>query len=206
MIVKGSAFPNSTDLLALVGKVRAELRTNRRAAAGLLLLGCLAAGYGLLSLDGAIGNAGASYSEASRRLERVVASTREKNWPARVADSAAIRKSLEARLWKGESEGMARADLQDWVTNSAREAGLEKAQVRIELIKPKEMPADFRQLTATITALDTEDSLFAFLDRIRREPRLLVVDHLVVRQRPVSSLEMKLVAYAALAGNGSVEK
>jgi len=172
----------------------------------LLVLGCLAAGYGLLSLDDAIGSAAASYSDATHRLERVILSGQEKDWPARAAASVTLRKSLEARLWRGESEGMARADLQDWVTNTAREAGLEKAQVRIELIKPTGMPADFRQLTATITALDTEESLFAFLDQIKREPRLLVVDQLLVRQRPVSSLEMKLVAYAALGGNGSAEK
>jgi hypothetical protein len=204
--MNGSFFQKSADLTALIGRLRTELKTNRRAAVGLLVLGCLAAGYGLLILDGAIGSLGTSYSEASHRLERVIASGREKDWPARAAASAAMRKSLEARLWKGESEGMARADLQDWVTNNAREAGLEKAQVRIELIKLKEMPADFRQLTATITALDTEVSLLAFLDRIKREPRLLVVDHLLVRQRPVPSLEMKLVAYAALADNGSAEK
>jgi len=206
MTVQGSGFQKSAKLITLVGRLWRELKTNRRAAAGLLVLGCLAAGYGLLSLDDAIGSAAASYSDATHRLERVILSGQEKDWPARAAASVTLRKSLEARLWRGESEGMARADLQDWVTNTAREAGLEKAQVRIELIKPTGMPADFRQLTATITALDTEESLFAFLDQIKREPRLLVVDQLLVRQRPVSSLEMKLVAYAALGGNGSAEK
>jgi hypothetical protein len=206
MTAQGSAFQKSADLIALVGRLRAELKTNRRAAVGLLVLGSVAAGYGLLSLDDAIGSLRATYGEATHRLERVTASGREKDWPARAAASAAIRKSLEGRLWKGESEGMARANLQDWVTNNAREAGLEKAQVRIELIKPKGVPADFRQLTATITAPNTEISLFAFLDRIKREPRLLVVDHLLVRQRPVPSLEMKLVAYAALTSSGSAEK
>jgi hypothetical protein len=206
MTVQVSVFRKSADLIAFVARLRTELKTNRRAALGLLMLGCLAAGYGLLSLDDAIGGLAASYSGATHRLQRVTEADQERDWPARAAASAAMRKSLEGRLWKGESEGMARADLQDWATSNAREAGLEKAQVRIELIKPKGMPDDFRQLTATITALDTEDSLFAFLDRINREPRLLVVDHLLVRQRPVSSLEMKLVAYAALAGNGSAEK
>jgi hypothetical protein len=206
MTVQGSVFQKSAELLVLVGRFRRELKTNRRAVIGLLALGCLVAGYGLLSLDDAIDSLAGTYREATHRLERVIASGGEKDWPARATASTGIRKSLEARLWKGESEGMARADLQDWVTNTARDAGLEKAQVRIELTKPTGMPADFRQLTATITALDTEASLLALLDRIKREPRLLVVDHLLVRQQPVPSLEMKLVAYAALAGNGSAEK
>jgi hypothetical protein len=204
--VQGNVTQKSADLIAFVGRFRSELRTNRRAAVGLLVLGCVVAGYGLLSLDDATRSAAASYSEATHRLERVIAAGEERDWSARAAASAAIRKSLEARLWKGNSEGMARADLQDWVTNNAREAGLEKAQVKIELIKPTGMPADFRQLTATITAVDTEPSLLAFLDRIAREQRLLVVDHLLVRERPIRSLEMKLIAYAALAGNGSAEK
>lgn len=206
MTVQSNVFQKSAELISLVGRFRNELKTNWRAAIGLLVLGCLVAGYGLLSLDDAIGSLADTYKEATYRLDRVIASGREKDWPARAAASAAIRKSLEARLWKGESEGMARADLQDWVTNTAREAGLERAQVKIELVKPAGMPADFRQLTATITALETEKSLFAFLDRITREPRLLVVDHLLVHQQPVPSLEMKLVAYAALSGNGSTEK
>ena len=206
MTAQATVSQKSAELIALLGRFRRELKTNRRAAVGLLALGCLAAGYGLLCLDEAIANLATTYREATHRLERVIASGEEKDWATRAAASATIRRSLEARLWKGESEGMARADLQDWLTNNAHEAGLEKAQVRIELVKPPGTPADFRQLTATITATQTETSLLSFLDKIKREPRLLVVDHLLVRERPVRSLEMKLVAYAALAGNGSAEK
>jgi hypothetical protein len=206
MTEQESVSRKPADLAALVGRVRAELKTNRRAAAGLLALGCLIAGYGLLSLDEAITAQQAGYTDAVHRMERVIASGQEKDWPARAETSATIRKSLEARLWRGESEGMARANLQDWVTNNARSAGLERTQIQIELTKPAGMPAEFRQLTATITGLQTEASLLAFLNLIKREPHLLVVDHLVVRQLPLASIEIKLVAYMVLAGNKPAAK
>jgi hypothetical protein len=198
MTIQEGLAKNSAGLIALVGRLRAELKTNRRAVAGLLAIGCLAAGYGFLGLGDAIDSLRGSYVEATYRLERQIAAGREKEWPARAAASGETRRSLESRLWKGESEGMARADLQDWVTTNAREAGLERVQVKIELAKPKGLPADFREVTATITALDTEASLIAFLHRIKGETRLLVVDHLNVRAQPIASLEMKLVAYTVV--------
>jgi hypothetical protein len=198
MTIQEGLAKNSAGLIALVGRLRAELKTNRRAALGLLAIGCLAAGYGFLGLGDAIDNLRGSYVEATYRLERQVAAGREREWPARAAASAEARRSLEARLWKGQSNGMARADLQDWVTTNAREAGLERVQVKIELAKLKGLPANLREVTATITALDTEASLIAFLDRIKRETRLLVIDHLSVRTQPIPSLEMKLVAYTVV--------
>ena len=61
-------------------------------------------------------------------------------------------------------------------------------------------------MTATITALDTEASLIAFLHRIKRETRLLVIDHLNVRAQPIPSLEMKLVAYTVVNADASPVK
>ena len=206
MTIQDGIDQKSSGLPALAGRVRAELRANRRAALGLLALGCLAAGYGLLMLDDSIGNLRQNYIEATHRFERLVASGREKDWPARAAASAQMRQALEARLWKSDSEGMARADLQDWITGNAREAGLDKVQVRLEATRPKGLPANLRQVTATITALDTEKALIAFLDRIAREQRLLVVDHLLARSQPVASLEMRLVAYTLVTGDGSAAK
>lgn len=198
MTIQEGIAKRSGGLITWAGRILAELKTNRRAAAGLLAIGCLAAGYGLLGLDDAIGGLRGSYADAARRLERQVESGRETEWLGRAAASGELRRSLEKRLWNSESEGMARADLQDWVTTNARAAGLEKVQVKIELVKPAGLPANFRQVTATINSLDTEVSLIAFLDRIKSEARLLVVDHLQVRTQPISTLEMKLVAYTVV--------
>jgi len=198
MTVQGSIAERAAGLLSLFGQLRAELKANRRAAAGLLAVGCLLAGYGLVTLDDAVGALRTRYIETGHRLDRLAAIGQEKDWPARAALSEQMRASLEGRLWKGDSEGIVQADIQDWITNHAREAGLEKVQASIEITKPQKLPVDYRMAVATIKALDTESSLVSFLDRIQRNPQLLIVDRLQVRTRPTPAMEMKLVAYALI--------
>jgi Type II secretion system (T2SS), protein M subtype b len=183
---------------ALLGAFRgswSELRTNWRALFGLAVIAALIGGYGLLRLEKAVGELRTAYREAVHRRERVVPSGGAKDWLARATASTRMRKTIEQRLWKADSEGMASANLQDWVTTAARASGLQRLQVKVELVKPKGMEPDLRQVTATITAQQTEASLMAFLARVYREPHLLVVDRLHVRLMPIPSLEMRLLGF-----------
>ena len=187
-----------TGLLALGVDFVAELKRNRRAAAGLLAIAVLAGGYGLLLLGDANDAMRTSYVEESQRLQRIAADGEERDWPARAAASGAMREALEKRLWSADSDGVARADLQDWVTAAGRKAGLDKLRVTIELTAPKGLAPDLRQVIATIAAFQTDTALIQFLDRIEREPHLLVVDRLHVQQHPIASLDMTLIAYARI--------
>ncbi|MBV8121836.1 MAG: hypothetical protein JO081_18070 [Alphaproteobacteria bacterium] len=185
-------------LLGRGGELIAELKKNRRAAAGLLAIAVLLGGYGVLLLGDTNNAMRNSYVEASQRLQRVAAAADEKDWPARAAASAKMREALEKKLWPADSEGVARADLQDWVTAAGRDAGLDKLRVSIELTAPKGLAPDLRQVVATISAVPTDTALMQFLDRIERDPHLLVVDRLHVQQRPIALLEMTLIAYARI--------
>lgn len=187
----------------LAASVFAELKSNRRAAGGLLALAVLAAGYGLLPLGDADEALRGSYVQANLRLQRIAAGAAEKDWQARAEASTALRDTLEKRLWPAESEGVARADVQDWVTTAGRDAGLDKLRVTIELTRPKGLAPDLRQVIATINAPFTDTGLIRFLERIARKSHLLVVDRLHVQQRPIASIEMTLIAYARLAGPGA---
>jgi hypothetical protein len=180
-----------------------ELKTNRRAAGGLIAILLLALGYGLFGLADANSALQGTYTQEVLRLQRTIVASDEKDWPERAKASAAMRETLEKRLWKAESEGVALANVQDWVTSAGRDAGIDRLQVKLELSKPKGLPADYRRLTATITAQQTEATLAAFLDRIQRDPHMLVVDQLHVQVRPVQSLEMTLVTYAKLTGSNA---
>ena len=190
-----------------LGRLPAELRTNRRAAAGLLAIGVLVAGYGLLVLDDAIAGLRATEKLELQQLQRITAVGQESDWPARGAAAAAMRGAYERRLWTAESEGGALADVQDWVTRTARALGIDKLQVRVEAAMPKALPTDLRRITATISAPQTEETLVNLLEHIASEPRLLVVERLRVQQQPVAMLEMSLVAYARVTGlaNGKSE-
>ena len=150
-----------------------------------------------------IGATRASFVQAAQRLRRIAASAEEAEWPARAKTSGALRQALEMRLWPAESEGMAQANLQDWLIAAGRDSGLDKLRVKVELARPKGLPPGLYQLIATITALQTDSALIGFLARIEQEKRLLVVDRLHVLERPVPSLEMTLMAYAKLGAQGA---
>lgn len=187
---------------ALLARLRAELQTNRRAALGIAAIGVILAVYALLRVADGVDTRRQHYVKARHYLERLDAAKRDKAWPQRAAASAVLRQALEARLWRGDTDGIVQADLQDWVTDQARKAGLERVQVALEDSRLKDPAANFHQITATITALDTEPTVIAFLDRIAHEPHLLVVDQLKVEEAPVHSMQMKLIAYAIVKADG----
>jgi hypothetical protein len=178
-----------------------ELRTNRRAVFGVLLIAALLAGYGLVVLHDAALASGVAYRSELANLERMKAIATERDWPARAEASGKARAAFEARLWPAESEGIARADLQAWIGTVGREIGLQNLDIRIELAKPKELPDDLRQITATITGRPDEAALTRLLERIDRAPRLVVVDRLNVKEQPAPMLEMVLVGYARIGGS-----
>lgn len=198
MTAPENSLPERSGLFGLAPGFLAELKQNRRASAGLMAIVVLVAGYGLLLLANANDAARSSYVEGNQHLQRIAVDRDDKDWPARATASAAIRAALEKSLWPADSDGVARADLQDWVTANGRQAGLDRIRVSIELTTPKGLAPDLRQVIATIGALPTDAALMQFLDRIEREPHLLVVERLHVQQHPVASLEMTLIAYARI--------
>jgi len=183
-----------------------ELKTNRRALGGALAIVALVGVYGLLQFQDAIDAMRGTFRREVMQLQRASAIGAEKDWTKRAQESAKLRAELEARLWKFESEGLALANLQDWVTNAGRTAALDRLQVKIAVGRPKDLPDNLRQLTATISATPNEKSLVAFLERIAHDPHMMVVDKLHVQQQPYPLLEMTLVTYAALSSGGDTAK
>jgi hypothetical protein len=180
----------------------AELKSNRRALCGLLLIVSLIAAYGLAALLDAAAAARVMYRQDLANLGRIVAIGDEHDWPARAQQSGGMRSQLEGRLWTAESEGVARADIQDWVSGVSRDVGLQSLDVRTESTRPEGLPADMRRIAATVTARPGEQALTALLERIARSPHLLAIDRLNVKQTPAPALEMVLVGYARIGAVG----
>lgn len=201
MTIQANITQGTAGLRALIARLQAELRTNRRSAIGSFVIFGLLALYGLSLLDDAVNTLRTRYAEESHRLNILSMYAQESEWPQRAAASAKLRQSLEARLWKSENDGMARADIQDWMSGQAREAGLQRVQINLDSSKSENLPDKFRKITATLTAQYTESSLLAFLDRISRDSRFLIVDHLLVREKPIASMELKLTAFSLLSDN-----
>ena len=183
---------------------RAELGANRRVMAGLLVVVALAAAYGLVLLHRASETLRQSYVREMQHLQRVVAVAGERDWQQRAETSAGLLGTLRERLWLAESDGVARANIQDWAIALGRGVGLAVLEVRTEVAQPKSLPPDVRQITATITAQPSEGALIALLARIEQAPHLGVIDRLNVRQQPGPMLEMVLVSYARIGAKADV--
>lgn len=166
--------------------------------AGLLVGVALAAGYSVALVHRASETMRQSYVREMAHLQRVVAVAGERDWKQRAETSAAVLGALRERLWLAESDGVARANIQDWAIAIGREVGLAVLEVRTEVAQPKLLPPDVRQITATITAQPSESALIALLARIEQAPHLAVIDRLNVRQQPGPMLEMVLVSYARI--------
>ncbi|MDR3415416.1 MAG: hypothetical protein P4L83_04440 [Nevskia sp.] len=194
-------------LRSVLGQARglwAELRNNRRAAAGVLVIAALLGLYGALRLDRAATRLHGEYHQDMQRMQRILAVRREGDWGKRQRAAAALQAELENRLWAADSEGVALANVQDWAAATGRDAGLDKPQIKIEIAQSKGLPANYRQLNVGISAHATDQALVDFLGRIEKDPHLMVVQQLHVHQQQGSSLQMSLVTYARVGGRDAV--
>lgn len=185
----------------LVGATRglwAEAATNWRAGIGLIAIGALIGIYGLVALHRATASQIVAYKQKYTQLERIVAIAQEHEWPQRAEDSAKLRRALEGRLWTAESEGIAQADLQGWISGVGHEIGMPMFDIRVVSTRPKDLPPDLSQITATITAQPSEATVVALLEHIAQAPHLTVVSRLHVRQQPGPLLELVLIGYSRI--------
>lgn len=177
----------------------AELQTNRRAALGLLVIAALIALYGVMLLRGATERAIEAYGTEAAMLQRVTAVAQEKDWPLRATQSGAMLANMRQRLWTADSEGLAQADLQSWISTVGREIGLPIFDIRTEAAKVPNAPPDLWQITATITAQPSEPAVIALLERLAQPPHVTVVSRFHVRQQSGPMLELVLTGYARIA-------
>ena len=195
-------LPQNSGLAGSARLLWAELSTNRRAAWGVIAIAVLLAAYGLVGLRDATQRAEAAYQAEAVMMQRIAAIARERDWPQRESASAALRASLQQRLWTADSEGLAQANLQAWISGIGREVGLPMFDIRITAAKLANMPPDLREITATISAQPSEPALIALLERLARAPHLTTVSRLHVREQPGPMLELVLVGYARITGAG----
>jgi len=185
-------------LSGLAVRLWTELKTNSRASAGLLIIIGVLGLYGLLTLADVIEANRSAYRQQVVQTQRALSISQDKDWPARAKQSADVRAALEKRLWQFESEGVALANIQDFLTAAGRDAGLTKFQVRIDVGRVKDLGAETRQFSATISATQTEEALQKFLEKIQRAPSLFVVESMHAQQRP-PTLQMTLQTYARIS-------
>jgi hypothetical protein len=164
---------------------------NRRTRGLLILLGATVAAAGLLLLDGLDRGMILRIAELQHRLGRIE-QLAGIDWRQRRADTEPLRVQAEGRLWEAETDGLAQANFQSWITEQAGAAGLGPIEIRTTINAAANNPMKLRQLSAQIGGRFEPESFFRLLQAIAGHDRLVVVDRLEVQMLPVPHFDMQL--------------
>jgi hypothetical protein len=180
------------------------LRDNLASARLRLLLGALAfiaVAAGLTLVDEADSGIVQRLKQKQLRLAGFEQLGQGDLWHRRRAETDLARVQAEGRLWEAETDGIAQANFQTWITDEARRAGIGPIDIRISINAPANNPLKLRQLSAQIHGRFDAAALFKFAHAIAAQDHLLVVDHLEVQTVPAPYFEMLLETFLRPAGN-----
>lgn len=181
-----------------------QFRENRRLRIGVwLILGILWL-YGVLELQDYAVERQKAAEAAARRLARAEAQAREREWPERAEKTRRARVQYEAKLWSGDSPGVALATVQDWLVNSMASQGLARPQITVTLADDggdagkagqKQESDDIGTIRAKIAFDFAPQNYYRLLSLLEKNERRVIVDSCFVRREPMPRVEMTLNAY-----------
>ena len=95
-------------------------------------------------------------------------------WHQRRDETEPLRVQAEARLWDGETDGIAQANFQSWIVELANRAGIGRIEVRTSINATANNPLKLRQLSAQVSGQFETASFFKYLQAVAGDDRLLV--------------------------------
>lgn len=122
-------------------------------------------------------------------------------WQRSRTETDLARVHAEGRLWEAETGGLAQANFQTWITDTANRTGIGPIDVRISINNSANNPLKLRQLSAQIHGRFDAAALFKFAHAIAAQDHLLVVDRLEVQTVPAPYFEMLLETFLRPDGN-----
>jgi hypothetical protein len=205
VIPTSMARPSNAAIGGLVqawGSIRTQVAQNRRLAYGLAAAVLLLWLYALLLLVDAAEAGHRRLAASHAQLASLQAAAQETQWSTRRNDAEALRDRLLARLWSGDSEGVAQADFQELLVRSARDSGLGRPNTRVERDPTQVAASGFRPIGATLSADFTPAALYDFLSKISAADRLLTVRGLRVQRQPLARIDVTLGTFQASPDGG----
>lgn len=198
--MRATLAPLRDQLSAALAPLVAQIRSNRRLALGLTLIPLILWGYSVLLSQGWVDDSASRLRQSQEELVRIERVAGDASWARRAKEVDTRRNELEARLWRIETEGLARAEFQEWLLSSARTAGIGRPQVRLESnTGDGQRAGGYRSLNASLSGDFTPESLAAFLTTIANEKRLIVVNSMRIQRQPLPRIDMVLTAFGAAA-------
>jgi hypothetical protein len=140
------------------------------------------------------------YLTALNKERQMVSIARQDFWGQRAEQARAARVESEGQLWRADTPGLARADLQSWLRRRQHSLKLDALQAQVE--RPEKLPAlgsvwEVRgQLKGNLTA----NQLIQLLQQLELNSQLLRIRELRIKRRgPQLSLELVFAAYFMVA-------
>lgn len=146
------------------------------------------------------------YQTALKKERQIATIAQQDYWNQRAEQARAARVELEGRLWRAETPGLARADLQSWLRQRLHNLKLDALQVRVE--KPEQMPEleSVWKVRGQLKGSVTTPQWVQLLQQLELNPQLLRIRDLRIRRRgPQLRLELIFTAYYLVAAQGESE-
>ena len=193
-------------------KLTAELGASRRLRVALSLIVAVLWLYGVLLLRDARDERTRGFRQASVQLARLQEAAGQTEWPQRLEEAKILQAALESGLWRGDSLGLSRAALQDWLAQQMKQAQVPRPLITLAAqdedapaaagsagAAPDAAAADLAaglwKVKAKLNFDFTAESLPLLLARLAAPSPRVTVESLRVVREPVARVEMVVVAY-----------
>lgn len=128
---------------------------------------------------------------------RLVSASRDDQWPERLEQVRASRIALEASLPRSDSEGLAQAELQAWLSQQAQSAGIAAPRVQAQQAIAVPGRDELWQVIARLDAQVEPDALARLLNALAQARPWTQVERLDVRPgRGLRQLTLVVRAYS----------
>jgi orotidine-5'-phosphate decarboxylase len=136
-------------------------------------------------------------------LARLEATAKDTEWVNRRTAVDIQRNEFESRLWPWETDGLASAEFQDWISKFGRESGLTINEIRPDIETKGIGNSGLRKMSVNVTGTFDVVAMEKFLAVIAGQNRTVLVDRLRISSIPISRYEMSLVTYLRPKGSAA---
>ena len=185
----------------------AQIRNNPRLRWGLWLIFGIFWLYAVLLLRDQFRDKSEQYANAVKKVERLQAEVRQKEWLERVEEARALKVQMESRLWQADSSGLAQASFQDWLNQMFLQAAIGRPSMTLSAVEDKGsgmtdaekketvIPEDLWKIKAKLEFDFNPATFLSLMTQMVSHEKKTVFESLVIRKEPVPRVEAVVVAY-----------
>jgi hypothetical protein len=135
-IDSSTPFQSPMNLSKNFSSLITEFRQNTRLRVGIWLITTLLMSYAASFLQDYQAQLKKDYQETISRLNQLQSLVTQTQWLERATQSQALLNQLQVKFWQANTEGLAQAKFQKWLTEQLDRAQIEKPNVRMESTLP----------------------------------------------------------------------